>query len=271
MRNNLFFLGLLLVPVFALGQTAAPKENQNMDLNYKEIDKIEQVLETNFPIVEVPAESKQPSPRPPIRGGQKADFRDVGSSSLYSDLAVIQKNYMPKSGRFQLTAGLVTVPTDVFYLTGGLSLRALYHFNEAWGAELFYNYLSSSARPEIDNISNNNNVSVQNLVSLKSFMGANVYYNFMYGKMSMNETKVLPFELYNTIGGGNMTNSQNYSSSAVQVGMGGLLSLTRSTALRLDLTWAFYSTKNIVGQDSNENSTFLNLGYSWFFPEPDYR
>lgn len=243
-----------------------------MDLSYKEIDTIERVLETNFPQIEIRGTEKRPtSPRPPPQSTQKADFRDVGSSTLYSDLAAIQKNYMPKSGRYHLTAGLVTVPTDVFYLTGGVSLRALYHFNEAWGAELFYNYLSSSARGEIDNIGNNNNVSVQNLVSLKSFMGGNIYYNFMYGKVSMNDKKVLPFELYNTLGGGNMTNSQDYTSSTVQVGIGGLLSLSRSTALRLDLQWAFYSTKNILGQDSNENSTFLNLGYSWFFPEPDYR
>lgn len=264
MRNYLLAV-LFLVPGFAFAQT------QNTDLNYKEIDTIEQVLETNFPQLEPPPESAEPSPRPQPRGSQKADFSAVGSSTLYSDLAVIQKNYMPKSGRFHLTGGIVTVPTDVFYLTGGLSLRALYHFNEAWGAELFYNYLSSSARAEIDNIANNNNVSVQNLVSLKSFMGANVYYNFMYGKVSMNDKKVLPFEIYNTLGGGTMTNSQNYSSSTVQVGIGGLLSLSRSTALRLDLMWAFYSTKNILGQDTNENSTFLNLGYSWFFPEPDYR
>lgn len=265
--RNVFFICI------TIAFSSAVFAQTNTDLHYKEIDKIEEVLETNFPkIEEEPAPSTESSSKIiPSQSRQKADFSEVDSTIMYSDLAVFQKNFMPKSGRVHLTAGLVTVPTDVFYLTGGLALKAVYHFSEAWGLEAFANILTSSARDEVGNISSKNNVSVKNLVSLKSFMGMNAYYNFIYGKLSLWDKKVLPFEIFNTVGLGSMTNSGNYQSSSLQVGVGGLFSLSRSHALRLDLNWAFYQTKNIQDKTVNENSTFLSLGYSWFFPEPDYR
>lgn len=259
---------LLIFFIFFTGSLAF--SDQDMNLNYKEIDNIEAVLETNFPQLEksAPSESEVSIPQ---SAKQKTDFSDVESSALYSDLAVFQKSYMPKSKRVQLTSGIVMVPTDVFYLTGGLSLKAAYHFTESWGLEVFTNLLGSSARQEVDNIASKQNVSVKNLVSLKSFSGANVYYNFIYGKLSLLDFKVVPFEIFNTLGVGTMMNSQDFQSSSVQVGIGSLFSLTRSSAIRLDLSWAFYQTKNILDKTVNENSTFLSLGYSWFFPEPQYR
>lgn len=260
---------LLAAIVLFLSSTVFAQQN-DMDLSYKEIDKIEEVLETNFPKLEPADFQKQTLPIPET-SRQRADFSNVDSTILYSDLAVFQKNYMPKSGRVQLTSGLAIVPTDVFFLTGGLSLKAAYHLSEAWGVEVFTNIMSSNSREEVNNIANTQNVSVKNLVSLKAFSGANVYYNFIYGKLSLQDRKVLPFEIYNTLGVGSMMNSQDYQSPSMQVGVGALLSMTRSSALRLDLTWAFYETKNILDQTANENSTFLSLGYSWFFPEPQYR
>lgn len=264
MRNVFLFTAVLSlgVPVFA--QTAA-------DLSYKEIDKIEEVLETNFPIMESSAPMETADRPAPVATRQKADFSGMDTSTLYSDLVVFQKNYMPKSERLQLTTGVVTVPTDVFYLTGGLSLKGVYHFSEAWGLEVFANILTSSAREEVGNISSKQQVSVNNLISLKSFSGLNLYYNFIYGKLSLSDKKVMPFEIFNTVGMGSMMNSGNYQSASMQAGLGGLFSLSRSAALRLDLTWAFYETKNIQGATVNENSTFLSLGYSCFFPEPEYR
>lgn len=264
MRNVFIFTAVIALSTTVFAQTSA-------DLSYKEIDKIEEVLETNFPILESNPDGEPPAPPIPVQTRQKADFSDVDTGTLYSDLVVFQKNYMPKSGRLQLTTGIVTVPTDVFYLTGGLALKAAYHFSEAWGLEAFTNLLSSSARQEVNNISNNQLVSVNNLVSLRSFSGLNLYYNFIYGKLSLADKKVLPFEIFNTVGMGTMINTGNYQSTSMQIGLGGLFSLSRSTALRFDLTWAFYETQNILGTKANENSTFLSLGYSWFFPEPDYR
>lgn len=243
----------------------------NVDLNYNEIDKIEEVLETNFPRME-PSSGDEVINRPaPVQRQQKADFSSVDSTALFSDLVVFQKNYMPKSQRTHLSAGLVTVPTDVFYVTGGLSLKAAYHLSEAWGVEAFTNLLTSSPRQEVDHIASKQNVSVTNLVALSSFSGLNIYYNFIYGKLSVLDKKVVPFEIFNTLGVGSMVNTGQYQSASLQAGLGGLFSLSRSNALRLDLTWAFYQTKNIQNQSVSENSTFLSLGYSWFFPEPEYR
>ena len=263
MRNVFIFVWIIFLGSFAFAQASA-------DLNYNEIDKIEEVLESNFPQMAPSVEPEGRRPAPTQRR-QKADFSGVDASAMFADLVVFQKNYMPKSERLQLTAGLVSVPTDVFYVTGGLALKVAYHFSEAWGLEAFANLLSSSPREEVDNIASKQKVSVSNLVALSSFSGLNVYYNFIYGKLSVNDEKIVPFEIFNTFGVGSMINTGNYQSSSFQAGLGGLFSFSRSSALRLDLTWAFYQTQNIQKQDVSENSTFLSLGYSWFFPEPEYR
>lgn len=259
----------VIFAILAFGTLVFAQENSN--LNYNEIDKIEEVLETNFPRLEPSSEVESFTSKAPVQARQKADFSGVESDVLFADLVVFQKNYMPKSKRVHLNAGVVSVPSDVFYITGGLSLKGGYHFGEAWGLEAFSHWFTSSARGEVENIATKQKVSVANLVSLASFSGLNVYYNFIYGKLSLLDKKVVPFEIFNTLGMGAMVNSGNHQSPSMQVGLGGLFSLSRSTALRLDLTWAFYQTKNIQNQVANENSTFLSLGYSWFFPEPEYR
>lgn len=266
---NYIFIALLSVSF-----STAVHAQDTSDSSFSEIEKFEQVLETNFPRLDTPTESPSGAPKaniPILEERQKTVFKAIESNALYSDLAVFQKNYMPKSGRLHLSSGIITVPTDVFFLTGGLSLKAAYHFSEAWGIEAFTNLLSSSARGEIDNIKSKQQVSASSLVSLKSFSGLNAYYNFIYGKLSISDTKVLPFEIFNTLGIGTMINSSNYQSSSFQFGLGSLFSLSRSTAVRVDLSWAFYETKNILNKTANENSTFLSLSYSWFFPEPEYR
>lgn len=237
------------------------------DEEQQDIDFVDKLLEKNLP-QNTPVRMSPPAIGKPK---QRANFGSVQSVDSYEDFALIQRNYMPKTERAQISLGLTTVPTDVFFRTLGLNVRLGYHLTENWGAEFFGYGLSSSARSEVNNMENTQLVSVRNLVSIKNYIGLNMYYNFIYGKSAFLNNLILPFEIYQTFGVGKITNQNSEDSTAVQFGVGEMISLSRSSAVRLDLTWAFYRTKNILGQDQDNNSVFLTVGYSFFFPEPAYR
>ncbi|MFZ3231799.1 MAG: outer membrane beta-barrel domain-containing protein [Pseudobdellovibrio sp.] len=213
----------------------------------------------------------KPIKKSTLKTPQKADYVGVQTEASYADFAVIQKNYMPKSERFQISLGGMVLPTDVYYRSFGLNLKLGYHLSETWGVEVFDYYITSSARSEVNDLEAKQATSVQSLVSLKGYYGANLYYSSIYGKTSVFNSKIIPFEIYQSVGVGKVVNQKNEESTAFQFGLGEIFSLTRSTALRTDLTWAFYSTTNILGSTQASNSLFLTVSYSIFFPEPIYR
>ncbi|WP_374029943.1 outer membrane beta-barrel domain-containing protein [Bdellovibrio bacteriovorus] len=207
---------------------------------------------------------------PPVKT-QKAEYATVYSEKFYSDLAIIQRNYMPKTKRIQLSGGFTILPTDVFYRTVGINLKTSYHLNETWGLEAFGYLLTSQARNEVSNLESVQKLSVKNLISVSAFYGANIYFNSIYGKTALLNSHIIPFEVYQTIGVGKVRTQNDQESNTVQIGIGDAFSLSRSSTLRMDLTWAFYNATNYLGENQASNSLFLTVSYGHFFPEPVYR
>lgn len=257
----LFFLSLN----FCLYSTSVAQTDG--DEEQKDIDFVDKILEKNLP-QNTPVKVAPPSIG---KSKQRANFGDVQTTASYEDFSVIQRNYMPKTERAQISLGLTSTPTDVFFRTLGLNVKLSYHFNETWGIEAFGYSLSSSARSEVGNLESTQAVSVRSLVSIRNYIGLNVYNSFIYGKHAFLNNLIFPFEIYSAFGFGKITNQNSEDSTAVQLGIGELTSISRSSAIRLDLTWSFYKTKNILGKEEANNSIFLTVGYSYFFPEPLYR
>lgn len=257
----LFFLSIFLcLHSVSFAQSESDEEQ-------KDIDFVDKILEKNLP-QNTPVRAAPPAVGKPK---QRANFGDVQTTASYEDFAVIQRNYMPKTERAQVSLGVTSTPTDVFFRTLGLNAKLSYHFNETWGIEAFGYTLSSSARSEVGNLEGTQAVSVRSLVSIRNYMGLNVYNSLIYGKHAFLNNLIFPFEIYSTFGFGKITNQNSEDSTAIQVGIGELTSISRSSAIRLDLTWSFYKTKNILGKEEANNSIFLTVGYSYFFPEPQYR
>lgn len=258
---------IILLIIGCLGFNVLAQQAESTASEDQDIDVVEHLLEKD-----IKYDFKyKPTKKSILKTPQKADYKGIQSESSYADFAIIQRNFMPKSERFSVSLGGSLLPTDVYYRSFGLNLKLGYHFSEAWGFELFNYSLSSSARSEVDDLESKQSVSVKNLVSLKSFYGANVYFTSIYGKTSVFNSKIVPFEIYQTLGIGKIVNQKGEESSAIQVGLGEIFSLGRSSGLRTDLTWAFYKTNNIQGQSQAANSLFLSVSYSLFFPEPIYR
>ena len=200
-----------------------------------------------------------------------SDYSNIISETSYDDYGIIQRNYMPKSSRVQIKGGLALVTNDVFYTNIGVNLGATYHFNETWGLGLYGTLLSSNANSDAQNIKDVQQVSIENLVTVKNTLGASLFYTPIYGKWALLSKKVIPFELYFSGGVAQITNQSNLTSTAITVGAGQLISLGRSSALDLNLNLSLYRTKNINNQDQSNNSLIVTVSYSVFWPQPDYR
>lgn len=200
-----------------------------------------------------------------------SDYSSILTQASYDDYSVIQRNFMPKTNRTQVKAGFSSVTNDVFYANLGIGLGATYYFNETWGIGATANLLSSSRNNYAQNIKDVQLVNIENLVTLKNTLGVNIVFTPIYGKWSLLNKKVIPFELYIQGGGAQVTNQDGLSSSAFTAGLGQLISLSRSTALDINLNWYFYNTENINGQEQSNNSMLLTVAYSIFWPKPTYR
>jgi outer membrane beta-barrel protein len=256
----------VFLPVFlVMLMTYLPMPMWAQDGDDHELDVIEAEIQRPPP-VEKPAEVEVKAPEP-----TKVDaVTDLSKLSSFSDVAVMQRKYMPKTERFQFNTGISSTVNDPWNSSFGLNLRSAYGFNEAWGIELqglFMTTNQSIAAQELQTQHTVVNVK-SSFGSLVSYYGGHVMWTPMYGKLSLFNKRIIQFDMYFTAGGGitNMDGGPVSSAPTVSFGTGQILALTRSVAFRWDLTWNMYTTPN--GTVSN---LFLNFGSSFYLPEAEYR
>ncbi len=253
---------MLVIGAFlTAGFLSEPAYAQDADED-NEIQGVESELERNIPKRINPEMTTIPSV------GKKKDALEVETakdSNADSQVVVIQKNYMPKTGRFNLSGGVTLFPSDVFFKTFGAQARGGYHLNEKWGIELSGILLTSSKSAELIDLEEKQSVTASNLATLKSYVGANIYFSSMYGKYALADRKIFPFEIYQTLGAGTVATDKS-SSLAFSAGLGQLLSLSRNEALRFDLSLLFYTTATVNKDKQQAMSLLLTLAYDGFFP-----
>lgn len=215
-------------------------------------------------------------------------FSDLKKLETFSDIAVIQKRYLPKTGRFEFFIAGGTNLNDSFFVGNGLSARLGYNFKEKWGAELIYSYIQNENR-DVTNELLNRGVTTEGMVSTNSFYGIDLKWTPIYGKYAYFNEKIIPFDLYFSLGFG-MTEPKIGNSTAgsstvsvdtaptLRLGSGQIFAITKWMAFRWDLSWHFFNAKSTITTGSAQSSTeelhnnlFLNLGLSFFFPEANYR
>jgi outer membrane beta-barrel protein len=262
LRLALFFLCLSLGISFAHAQN---EEDENSDL-----DQIEAEIE----------KSAQKTPvRPSLPGAtttapEPQSLSDLGKLAPFSEVSVLQKRYMPKTERFQVSLGLGGIMNDPWFYGLGGSLRLGYHFSESWGIEGTYTFLSSSERDSAKDLFDNNKVSTNSIVTTKGYMGADVVWSPIYGKMSLLNKRIIPFDMYFTAGMGQsqLDGATSSSATAIHVGTGQIYALSKSWGFRWDFSWNTYSaTPSDKGATTQFNNLILTLGTSFFFPEAKYR
>lgn len=253
-------LFLALSPLVVLAQSG---DNEELNIIEMEIDR-------EAPKAQ-PAETTESYTETKSSDNTLSDFSGLSGLSPFQEVSIIQRRYMPKTGRFQLFGGLTTVTNDPFFLTFGGVAKAGYFITEKWGVELNYFALSTSTRSVTEDLKSNHNVGTENLVYPKSYMGIDLMYVPIYGKMSWFNETIIPFDLYFSAGYGTTNTQSGDNPGTLHLGTGQIFSISKSYAFRWDFSWNMFTARGIDGSDSTFNNLFLTVGMSWFFPEAGYR
>ena len=235
----------------------------------EESDAIEELFTQEEALVDGSAKKLGPDMSEP----ESNSISDLGRLSEFSDVAVIQRRFLPRTGRLEAFAGPTFSLNDAFFSNMGLSARLAYYFRERFGVELSGHYLTTAERSVTKDL-RDRSVTTTSLVTPKSYLGVDFKWTPIYGKMTWMNRKITPFDLYFSIGGGSTGTNQGESAPTLHIGTGQVFALSKAMALRWDFSWNMFSLKSSLSSDSEStlyNHLFLMFGASFFFPEASYR
>ena len=208
----LILSGIFLIPALGFSQSNSPtpvieegsefsepdEATNTLTTDKSELDFVEKQLDQNIPELskEDLEAATERSAEDEVKAGEETEIstsdekavdtvRDTAKSWENNKWAAVQRNFMPKTSRFQILLAGSLVPTDVFYKTYGGNFRAGYHFNEKWGLELSQYLFSSSRGNDINSIENNQQISVKSVTSVRNLLSLNLYFNHIYGKIRL--------------------------------------------------------------------------------------
>ncbi len=222
---------------------------------------------------------------------QPKEVEDLKELETFSNIAVIQKRYLPKTKRFEFYIAGGTNLNDAFFVGNGLNSRLGFNFSEKWGIEAMYSFIQNDNR-DVTNELLERGVTTEGSVATDSYYGVDIKWTPIYGKYSYFNEKIIPFDLYFSLGFG-MTDPRIAASSGganvatvdssytVKFGTGQIFAITKWMAFRWDLSLhMIQATTEVRNRNSNTliseddslyNNLFLNVGLSFFFPEARYR
>ncbi|MGE0762530.1 MAG: outer membrane beta-barrel domain-containing protein [Bdellovibrionales bacterium] len=200
---------------------------------------------------------------------------ELANLAPFSDVAVIQRRFLPRTGRFEFSANGMTSINNPFFSNLGVNLRGAYFFQEKHGIELQYSLMSKSRRSVTANLEDQRDVRTTNLVTAKSYMGAAYKWIPLFGKITFLNAHIVPFDLSFT-GGFGLSKTDKKNEPTVHLGTGQTFALTKSFAVRWDVVWNYYqatadSATGVGETKTNHNDLFLSFGASFFIPEAKYR
>lgn len=278
-----------LFPVVAMAQATAPvdtpkdESGELQSENSKGDQEVENLYE-RFDSDEKVKESKRKQKEEERRSGTRdlkpetAGLSDLKELSPFNDVAVIQRKFLPKTKRFEVSTMFLAGLNNSFFNNFGFDGRFGYWLTEKWGVDFIYESISSSKK-QVTNDLEDLSVRTRNLVTPKSYMGLTARWASMYGKIAFMNKTIVPFELYFFGGLGQTATDPGSSSLTYTIGGGQRYALTKSMAFRWDITAHFYSVdveqlqgQAVIGTKSQgQNDLHLTLGMSFFFPGAKYR
>ncbi len=219
----------------------------------------------------LPEELKQ---QPLAEKVEVKELKDLSRLSPFSEVSVIQKKYLPKTERFQIFAAGSIMTNTPWYNNYGARLHFGYNFTENLGLEINSSFLTNSERAAAKEIRENNGLQTEQFIYTKNYIGLDLVWSPIYGKMTSLDNTITPFDMYFTFGGGNSnTNSQEKSNATFHVGTGQIFAITKAMAFRWDYSFNFFQATPVPTVDDptptkgNYNDFVLSAGLSFFFPE----
>lgn len=257
--------------------------NAQQTLDDDDIVSVEGVY-TNQPAAKEtkPAQGNEELPAQLKQNAQSVDVKslsDINKLAPFSEVSVIQKKFMPKSQRFQFFAAGSVMTNTPWYNNVGAKLNLSYNFTETFGLELSSMFMTNSQRESTKEIREEHGLEAEQFVYTKSYMGLDLVWSPIYGKISNLNNTIIPFEMYFAAGGGtSSTNAREGDLPTFHVGLGQIFAITKSMAFRWDYSLNTFSGTPVQSQSatgaaekSGYNDLILSAGISFFFPEASYR
>lgn len=263
---------ILLASKMAHAQLPPPDTGSGDD-----VDTIESEIGKKPEVSEKTNQSTQASPDA-LKEPEK--LSDLSKLAPFSDVSVIQRRFLPRTQRFQMYLGLAAIANDPWFWGMGGGGRFGYNFTESWAVEFDFNFLSNSEKDAVKDLRTNNSVNTNSIISAQSYLGVDAVWSPIYGKMSLFNRRIVPFDMYFAFGLGQtgITNATTSSAPSFHVGGGQIFAMSKSIGFRWDLSWNFFTaTPNTVAGATQAagatqfNNLILTLGASFFFPEAKYR
>jgi outer membrane beta-barrel protein len=205
----------------------------------------------------------------------EAQISKLKNLEPFTEVAVIQRRFLPKTNRFEASGGLATVMNDAFFLTGGLMANIAYNFTEFYGVELNYLTAQTSERQVTTDLRAHSVKPQDNFVVSKSYTGLAFKWAPIYGKIAFLEDKIIPYDLFFSVGYGQTFTNQDRTEGTIRLGFGQVFALSKDLAFRWDFAYHQFSAmiRNSSGRQSTSDTKniFVYLGVSYFFPEAKYR
>lgn len=196
---------------------------------------------------------------------------DLSQLSPFRDIAVLQRRFLPKTGRVELFLAPSMVMNDAFFLNFGGNVRLGYYFRERYGIEFLGYGLMNTERTVTKDLGKLG-VRTQALVTTKNYMGVSFKWSPIYGKSAFLNRLIVPFDFYFSLGGGISGTNIGDNQGTVHIGTGQIFAITQGMAFRWDFSWNFFQADFGDGEGGTQaDNVFLSLGVSFFFPGVGYR
>ena len=199
----------------------------------------------------------------------------MASLAPFSDVAVIQKRFLPKTNRFEFSTTGFTNLNNPFFNALGANLRLAYYLRERYALAGVVAFQSTSNRQVTDDLRSNRNISTDSVLTSKSFYAVAFKWNPVYGKMTLLNKNIVPFDLNFDVGIGSTQTTDGQNAMTLHFSTCQVFALSKSMAFRWEFILNTYQaeakdTNNVVAK-MTQNDLFLGLGMSFYFPEATYR
>ncbi len=248
----------------------------SQDSDVEELNLIQLELDKSAsPIVEeedsATAGSTRQSPEANKSTTPDMTYEDVSGLSEFKQVSVIQRRYLPRTGRFQAYIGPSMTLNDPWFNVMGASLKLGYNLSETWGIEGNYSFMSTDKTMALKELSKENNITTENFVYVKSYYTVGLNWTPLYGKMTWLNEKIVYYDIYfnAAFGGTEIQNGDMQDTFSVSAGQ--IFSITKAYAFRWDLSWNFFEAKQVDATQGTYNNVIMSAGFSFFFPEANYR
>lgn len=209
------------------------------------------------------------------------NLSDLANLAPFSDVAVIQRRFLPKTQRFEASAGAFTNLNNPFFNAIGVSARLAYYLRERYALEGIAAFATTTSRQVTDDLESRpgcatcTGITTDNVVTSKGFFALAFRWNPIYGKITWLNKTIVPFDLNFNVGGGMTMTTEDETVPTLHFGTSQVFAWSKAVAFRWDLYWNLYqaTATNSKNQKEtlNQNDLFLGVGMSFFFPEATYR